>query len=117
MRKTGSEYRQQVADFRARFHRLGETHGMPWAHLGQRRPAFALDLGPGQESVWDYPRPPRLVADPRQVEGRIGESPLARSRHAIRVLETPSPPTWHPAARRRPNGAAAARCRLQRLRV
>jgi uncharacterized protein (DUF427 family) len=77
------------------FHRLEETHSMPWAHRGQRRPAFAIDPGPGQESVWDYPRPPRLVADPRRVEVRIGEALLARSSHAIRVLETASPPTFY----------------------
>ena len=25
---------------------------------GQERPEFAIEPGPGQESVWDYPRPP-----------------------------------------------------------
>ncbi|MFZ0791631.1 MAG: DUF427 domain-containing protein [Chromatiaceae bacterium] len=68
---------------------------MPWEHRGQRRPAYAIEPGPGQESVWDYPRPPRLVADPRRVEVRIGESLLAHSTHAIRVLETASPPTFY----------------------
>ena len=31
-----------------------------WANTGAARPAFAHEPGPGQESVWDYPRPPRL---------------------------------------------------------
>jgi len=68
---------------------------MPWEHRGQRRPAFAIEPGPGQEPVWDYPCPPRLVADPRRVEVRIGEALLTRSNHAIRLLETASPPTFY----------------------
>ena len=68
---------------------------MPWEHRGQRRPAVAIEPGPGQESVWDYPRPPRLVVDRRRVEVRAGEVVLAQSTHAIRVLETASPPTFY----------------------
>ena len=49
--------------------------------------------GPGQESVWDYPRPPALVpvGAPVRVEfaGRI----VAESAAALRVLETSHPPT------------------------
>ena len=36
-----------------------------WNYTGQKRPSFADQPGPGQESVWDYPRPPALVnSDP-----------------------------------------------------
>jgi hypothetical protein len=38
-----------------------------WEFIGRKRPPFAEALGPGQESVWDYPRPPKLVADQRHV--------------------------------------------------
>jgi len=38
-----------------------------WTNDGRSRPAFALAPGPGQESVWDYPRPPLIVSDPREV--------------------------------------------------
>ena len=51
--------------------------------------------GPGQESVWDYPRPPRLVASDRLVEVRRGEEIVASTRGAFRVLETSHPPTWY----------------------
>ncbi len=51
--------------------------------------------GPGQESVWAYPRPPRLEVSPRLVEVRVGDVVLARSTRAVRVLETASPPTWY----------------------
>lgn len=47
--------------------------------------------------MWDYPRPPRLVADEREVVVRVGAVELARTQHAIRVLETAHPPTfYHP---------------------
>ncbi|MBK1724115.1 DUF427 domain-containing protein [Thiocystis violacea] len=64
-----------------------------WRFRGQQRPDMALDPGSGQESVWDYPRPPALIAEPRAVEVRQGSEPLARSSHAMRVCETGSPPT------------------------
>ena len=34
-----------------------------WNYRGRGRPDFAEEPAPGQESVWDYPRPPVLVAD------------------------------------------------------
>ncbi|MFE8033691.1 DUF427 domain-containing protein [Thiohalocapsa marina] len=66
-----------------------------WVYRGQKRPAFALTPAPGQESVWDYPRPPAYVPDPRPVEIYAGERLLARSEQAIRVLETGSPPVFY----------------------
>ena len=39
-----------------------------WEYRGQKRPDFAVTPGAGQESVWDYPRPPRIAADWRRVE-------------------------------------------------
>jgi uncharacterized protein (DUF427 family) len=45
--------------------------------------------------VWDYPRPPLLVADPREVIVRSGSVELARTRAALRVLETSHPPTFY----------------------
>jgi uncharacterized protein (DUF427 family) len=43
--------------------------------------------------VWDYPRPPALDFDTRLFEVRLGHTPIARTRRAVRVLETASPPT------------------------
>ena len=64
-----------------------------WRYYGQVRPPFAVEPGPGQESVWDYPRPPRLEAESREVIVRVGDVNVARTRRALRVLETASPPT------------------------
>ena len=66
-----------------------------WTYRGVERPAFAIEPGPGQESVWDYPRPPAIVADTRLVEVRSGDRLIARSERTIRVLETSHPPAFY----------------------
>lgn len=66
-----------------------------WTWRGQRRPDFAPAPGPGQESVWDYPRPPLIVPDARLITVCLGDVELARTRRAHRVLETSHPPTFY----------------------
>jgi uncharacterized protein (DUF427 family) len=66
-----------------------------WAWRGQARPPFTVLPGPGQESVWDYPRPPALASDPREVVVRWDGVEVARTRRALRVLETSHPPTYY----------------------
>ena len=51
--------------------------------------------GPGQESVWDYPRPPRLEPSTALVEVVLGGVTVARTNQALRVLETSHPPTYY----------------------
>jgi uncharacterized protein (DUF427 family) len=51
--------------------------------------------GPGQESVWGYPRPPRLEAGHELVEVLLGGVVVARTTAALRVLETSHPPTYY----------------------
>lgn len=51
--------------------------------------------GPGQESVWDYPRPPRVEPTDETVEIRLGGVLVARTARALRVLETSHPPTYY----------------------
>ena len=45
------------------------------------------------ESVWDYPRPPRVEFCGRRVRIVHGGETIAESERALRVLETSSPPT------------------------
>lgn len=66
-----------------------------WKYDGSKRPPFAADAGPGQESVWDYSRPPPLEADSRRVIVRHGGVVIADTVRSIRVLETASPPTFY----------------------
>lgn len=66
-----------------------------WIYRGQQRPAFAVVPAEGQESVWDYSRPPAYVPDQRWVEVSAGEQRIARTERAIRVLETGHPPAFY----------------------
>jgi len=66
-----------------------------WVNRGEQRPPFALEPGPGQESVWDYPRPPAVQADSRLIEVRVGDVLVASTNHAVRVLETSHPPSFY----------------------
>lgn len=50
---------------------------------------------PGQESVWDYPRPPRLEKSSRHIEVRLAGELIADTHQAYRVLETSHPPVWY----------------------
>ena len=52
-------------------------------------------VGPGQESVWDYPRPPRLELSKRRVRVALNGVAIADSVRAFRVLETSHPPTYY----------------------
>jgi uncharacterized protein (DUF427 family) len=49
--------------------------------------------GPGQESVWDYPRPPRVEWSGRAAKVVFAGAVVAASERALRVLETAGPPT------------------------
>ena len=51
--------------------------------------------GPGQESVWDYPRPPALVQWHEQVRVELGGRVVAETTEAWCVLETSHPPTYY----------------------
>ncbi len=62
---------------------------------GQGRPDFAELPGPGQVSVWDFPRPPAIVADEREIVVRWGAVEVARTRRAVRLLETSHPPSFY----------------------
>lgn len=48
-----------------------------------------------KESVWDYPRPPRLEPSPRRIRVVFAGLTVVDSRCAHRVLETSHPPTWY----------------------
>ncbi len=56
----------------------------------RRQPA-----GPGQESVWDYPRPPRLEPTSRHLLVESGGRVVAETTRGARVLETSHPPVYY----------------------
>lgn len=51
--------------------------------------------GPGQESVWSYPRPPRLEDSSRHIQVLFNGVLIADTRRAKRVLETSHPPVYY----------------------
>lgn len=59
-----------------------------------RRPQ-RIPPGPGQESVWDYPRPPRVETSTRRVRVMFNGATIADSTRSIRVLETSHPPAYY----------------------
>ncbi|MBF2025255.1 MAG: DUF427 domain-containing protein [Oscillatoriales cyanobacterium C42_A2020_001] len=50
---------------------------------------------PGQESVWDYPRPPRLEDTSKHIQIILNGVAIADTRRAKRVLETSHPPVYY----------------------
>jgi uncharacterized protein (DUF427 family) len=60
-----------------------------------RRPSKIEVPGPGQESVWDYPRPPEV----RQAEGPLkvvfAGDVVAQTSRGLKVVETAGAPVYH----------------------
>lgn len=54
-----------------------------------------IEPGPGQESVWDYPRPPRVEPVHARVTIELGGRLIADTTRAVRVLETSHPPAYY----------------------
>ncbi|MEM8604023.1 MAG: DUF427 domain-containing protein [Cyanobacteria bacterium P01_H01_bin.121] len=54
-----------------------------------------IEPGPGQESVWDYPRPPRLEDCNERLRVVLNGVTIADTQAAKRVLETSHPPTYY----------------------
>jgi uncharacterized protein (DUF427 family) len=54
-----------------------------------------VEPGPGQESVWDYPRPPRAEAIHQRAVVTHAGTVVADTDDVYRVLETSHPPTYY----------------------
>ena len=52
-------------------------------------------VGPGQESAWDYPRPPRLEPVTARLTVVLGGVTIADTTRGYRVLETSHPPNYY----------------------
>jgi len=51
--------------------------------------------GPGQESVWDYPRPPRVEPVRERLRVVVDGEVLAETTRGLRVLETAGAPVYY----------------------
>ncbi len=54
-----------------------------------------IEPGPGQESVWDYPRPPGVERTPARIRVELAGATIADTTEAWRVLETSQPPAYY----------------------
>jgi uncharacterized protein (DUF427 family) len=54
-----------------------------------------VEPGPGQESVWDYPRPPRLEAVAKHIVVVFNGVTIVDTVASKRVLETSHPPVYY----------------------
>lgn len=60
-----------------------------------RKAPQRIEPGPGRESVWDYPRPPRLEPCGKPIRVVVSAITIAETASAYRVLETSHPPTYY----------------------
>lgn len=66
-----------------------------WRWRGLDRPPFADIPALGQVSVWDFPRPPELLPETREIVVHWGDTLVARTCGAWAVRETSHPPTFY----------------------
>lgn len=66
-----------------------------WRWTGGERPPWAEEPGPDQESVWDYPRPPRVEEVEKPVRVVHAGVTVAESDRALRVVETAGAPVYY----------------------
>jgi uncharacterized protein (DUF427 family) len=66
-----------------------------WRTVLRGRPADIVAPGPGQESVWGYPRPPRVEPVTARVRVELDGRTIADTTRALRVCETASPPCYY----------------------
>lgn len=59
------------------------------------RPDNIVAPGPGQRSVWDFPRPPAVERVCERVTVEFAGRCIADTRRCLRVCETASPPTYY----------------------
>lgn len=64
-------------------------------HFAMRPPLRPTPSGSGQESVWDYPRPPRLERSQSRLRVVFAGETVADSHSGYRVLETSHPPVYY----------------------
>jgi uncharacterized protein (DUF427 family) len=66
-----------------------------WRNARRERPLRIEPTGPGEESVWDYPRPPRIEVVSLRLRVELGGVRIADTVRGRRVLETSSPPVYY----------------------
>jgi len=66
-----------------------------WRNFKRGRPVEIVPPGPGQESVWDYPRPPAIQAVDQRIHVVFNREVIAESTNSLRVVETAGAPVYY----------------------
>jgi uncharacterized protein (DUF427 family) len=66
-----------------------------WPNIQRERPTDIVVPKQGQESVWDYPRPPAVEPVAARLQVWFAGVPLADTVHGLRVIETSCPPVYY----------------------
>lgn len=70
-------------------------HGSSRVTAGTQPPPRRIAPRAGQESVWDYPRPPRVERVPERLLVVVDGATLADTTRGLRVLETAGAPVYY----------------------
>jgi uncharacterized protein (DUF427 family) len=71
------------------------TKGARSTTRGDRMNSHRIEPGPGQESAWDYPRPPAAIEVKRQVLVKFAGEVVGQTNRPIKVMETSHPPVYY----------------------
>ena len=66
-----------------------------WRRLKRNKPVDVVSPGPGQESIWDYPRPPKVELFTGRISVIFADVTIAVTSKSYKVMETASPPCYY----------------------
>lgn len=95
MRVQGGDFGELFGTLRAQSSVEGLKVRPRVSPLGKEKMIKRIEPGPGQESVWDYPRPPAIQPTSRHLRVVFNGRTVAETRRGLRVLETSQPPAYY----------------------
>lgn len=66
-----------------------------WRRLKRKKPTEIIKPGSGQESIWDYPRPPKIELFTHRIRVEFAGETIADTTRSYKVMETASPPCYY----------------------
>jgi len=66
-----------------------------WRSFKRKKPDNIVKPAPGQESIWDYPRPPKVELFSKNIRVESGGEVIAETTKSYKVMETSSPPCYY----------------------
>lgn len=66
-----------------------------WRNIKREVPDNIVKPGPGQESIWEYPRPPKVELFSKNMRVEFAGKVIAETNKSYKVMETSSPPCYY----------------------